>query len=82
MANNRQVGGLWCFDVLAKLTDFIDGELSEAERGQIEAHLHGCEECTRFGGEFGSVVKAVRKALGAPSTLPADVDARLKKKLG
>jgi anti-sigma factor RsiW len=82
MAGNRQVGGLWCFDVLARLSDFVDGELAQAERERVEAHLRGCDECTRFGGEFGWMVRAMRRALGAATgSLPPDVDARLKHKL-
>lgn len=80
MAANKQVGTLWCFDVLARLGDYVDGELAEAERREVEVHLVGCEECTRFGGEFGAVVKAVRERLGG-GDVPADVAQRLEKAL-
>ena len=81
MANNRQVGTLWCFDILAMLSDFLDGDVTQAEREQIEVHLQGCEECMRFGGEFGSVIRALRKSPEAPLTLSADIEERLKRKL-
>lgn len=76
-AANRQVGSLWCFDVLAKLSDYVDGELSADERAQVEVHLASCDECTRFGGEFGAVVTALRVKLGVADDVPAEVSERL-----
>ena len=61
MSENRNVGGLFCFEVLAQLSDYVDGELPAAGKAKIEAHLAGCDACTRFGGEFGAVVKALRE---------------------
>ncbi|MEW6429914.1 MAG: anti-sigma factor [Myxococcota bacterium] len=77
MAENKNVGGLWCFDVLERLSDYIDGELPAAERAQVERHLAGCDECTKFGGEFGAVVRGLRAKLGAKDDAPADVARRL-----
>jgi anti-sigma factor RsiW len=79
MAANKQVGPLWCFDVLERLGDYIDGELTAAQVAEVEQHLAGCEECTRFGGEFGAVVKAVRERLGVSATrdVPDEVARRL-----
>jgi anti-sigma factor RsiW len=68
MAENKNVGGLWCFDVLERLS---------AERAQVERHLAGCDECTKFGGEFGAVVRGLRAKLGAKDDAPADVARRL-----
>jgi anti-sigma factor RsiW len=70
MAENRNIGGLTCFEVLALLSDYVDGDLSADQKSQVEAHLAGCDACTRFGGEFGAVVKAVREKLGEPVTPP------------
>lgn len=70
MAENRNIGGLTCFEVLALLSDYVDGDLSAEQKSQVEAHLAGCDACTRFGGEFGAVVKAVREKLGEPVTPP------------
>lgn len=77
MATNRLVGAFHCFDVLDRLSDYLDGELSEEERRQVEAHLAGCDECTRFGGEFGAVVTALRERLGVASDVPSEVARRL-----
>ena len=69
MAENRIVGGLSCFEVLAKLSDYLDGELVLADKAKVEAHLAGCDACTKFGGEFGAVVKALRERLGPTDRL-------------
>jgi|JI10StandDraft_1071094.scaffolds.fasta_scaffold476318_3 anti-sigma factor (TIGR02949 family) len=63
MSAPKTVAGLDCFEVLAQLSDYLDGELNEGDKAKIEAHLAGCAECTRFGGEFGAVVKALRARL-------------------
>lgn len=77
MGSNKQVGGLWCFDVLEKLSDYVDGELAAADKAQVERHLAGCDECTKFGGEFGAVVRGLKAKLGAKDDAPADVQRRL-----
>ena len=77
MATSRLVGGLRCFDVLDRLSDYLDGELGEAERRQVEAHLAGCDECTRFGGEFGAIIAALRERLGVAADVPDEVAQRL-----
>lgn len=64
MSQEKQVGGLGCFQVLDVLSDYLDGDLTPELKQQVEAHLAGCDECTRFGGEFGAVVKALRDRLG------------------
>ena len=72
MAENRNVGGLTCFEVLGKLSDYLDGELPVGEKAGIEAHLSGCDACTKFGGEFGGVVQALRRTLAAPEAEPGE----------
>ncbi len=34
-----------CADITTRLTAYTDGELSGAERGQVEQHLRECPEC-------------------------------------
>lgn len=34
-----------CNETLRELEGFLDGELSEGERGVIRAHLDGCPDC-------------------------------------
>jgi len=63
--NEREVGGLTCSAVLARLGDYVDGDTSTSERTQIDAHLRGCNVCERFGGRYSSVVHRARERLGA-----------------
>ncbi|MBL8922119.1 MAG: zf-HC2 domain-containing protein [Myxococcaceae bacterium] len=63
MSTPKTVGGLTCFEVLEELSDYLDGDLDAAAKAQVEAHLAGCTDCTTFGGEFGAVVKALRRRL-------------------
>jgi anti-sigma factor RsiW len=75
MATNRQVGPLWCSDVIALLGDYLDGELTPAQLRDVEQHLAGCPECTRSGGEFGAVVQAL--AAGRRPAVSAELAQRL-----
>jgi anti-sigma factor RsiW len=78
---------LYCFDVLERLSDYLDGELGAPDRQCVEAHLAGCDECTRFGGEFGAVITALRDRLGhqastsSSSDVPSEVARRLDESL-
>jgi len=77
----RVVAGLSCGQVLAVLSDFLDGELAAAERQHVIEHLHGCDWCERFGGRFSEVVGALRRELAAPAPLNAEVAARLRSRI-
>jgi anti-sigma factor RsiW len=77
MRGEREVGGLRCSVVLTKLSDYLDGELSQAEREALEAHVRGCDVCARFGGRFSEAVRMLRVTLGATEGLPEDVESRL-----
>ncbi len=59
--SDHLVGGLRCSEVLSRLSDYVDGDLSADERASVEAHLRGCDVCTRFGGDFGATLKALRE---------------------
>ncbi len=72
----RLVGGLWCSDVLAHLDDYVAGTLSPDLAAKAQAHLAGCDWCTRFGGRYAAMVQAVRERLGADDA-PPDVSRRL-----
>ena len=77
--NERDVGGLRCSEVLAHLSDFIDGELSAELKAKVLAHLAGCPDCERFGGEFAKVVATAKARLTAADELPAELRNRLEK---
>lgn len=74
---DKVVAGITCEQVLARLSDYLDGELPPEPRGRIEDHLRGCDECARFGGEFRSTVRALRAHLTTSAGLPAALRARL-----
>ena len=77
----RNVAGLACRQVLALLSDYLDGDLAREEVVRIEAHLAGCDWCERFGGGVGHVVGALRRELSRAAPLPRDVAARLERRL-
>ncbi len=77
----RNIAGLKCGDVLAVLSDFLDGELGAPQREQIIAHLRGCDWCEHFGGRFSEVIESLRRELRDPAPLRSDVAARLRNRL-
>jgi anti-sigma factor (TIGR02949 family) len=76
LSGEREVAGLRCGEVLAQLSAYLDGELSDDARAHLEAHVRGCDACTRMGGEVAAVIRALRQRLGA-DPLPAGVQQRL-----
>ena len=80
MTTPKVVAGLDCFEVLARLSDYLDGALSEAERTQVIAHVSGCTVCASFGDRFAAAIAAV-KADAGPREVPKDVQQRLRERL-
>ena len=81
MEGERVVAGLSCRDVLADLSDYLDQQLAPERRAQLEAHLRGCANCERFGGEFSAVVAALRRGLANPEPLDEMSARRLRERL-
>jgi anti-sigma factor RsiW len=52
----------------AKFSDFVDGELSAAERTELEQHLAGCERCRA---ELESFKKTLSAVHGAHAAAPS-----------
>lgn len=77
----RTIAGMTCGDVLAVLSDFVDGELDARTREQVMEHLRGCNWCEQFGGRFRAVVETLRRELGEPEALAEDVTQRLLSRL-
>lgn len=73
----RNVGGMRCSEVLAVLSDYVDGELEDSAVGKVENHLLGCPNCERFGRNFGSMVVSLRKESEQSPEAALDVMARL-----
>jgi anti-sigma factor RsiW len=71
------VAGVRCREVLDDLSAFLDGELSDQRVSQLQAHLAGCDRCTRFGGSVARVLADLRTGLATPAPLAPDDTARL-----
>jgi len=75
MATEQEVAGMRCGEVLAELSDFLDGELPVERRAEVVAHLQGCDVCERFGGAFTVAIHALRQGeLSHPSEESAVYD--------
>ena len=71
MQHEREVAGMRCGEVLAELSDYLDGDMVVERRTQVLAHLQGCETCARFGGVFSAAIQALRQGhQGHPSDEP------------
>lgn len=73
----RNVGGMRCSEVLALLSEYVEGELDGSTVEKIENHLLGCPNCERFGRNFGSMVVSLRRESEQASAVGLDVMARL-----
>lgn len=77
----RIVAGLHCGEVLADLTEYLDGRLHPDRMHRIQEHVRGCEICESFGSEIAVVVEALREGLREPRG-DEGVAARLLERLG
>jgi anti-sigma factor RsiW len=77
----RTIGGISCFGVLAKLSDYLDGALEAEEIGQINAHIVGCDQCRRFGAAFQEIIGRLRADLREAEPLDPQVRGRLRTRL-
>jgi anti-sigma factor RsiW len=64
-----------CLSVIRELSNYLDGELDAAARGELEQHLGHCDDCRL-------VVDTTRKTIqifcnSEPVPLPVDVRSRL-----
>lgn len=60
------VAGVRCREVLADLSNFVDGELDAERVRELQAHLAECDRCARFGGDVVRLLTALR-AMPAPN---------------
>ena len=68
-----------CRHMLADLSDYIDGEASDAVCAEIEAHMHECDDCRVVVDTLNQTVQLYH-TLPQPD-LPEDLRARLYKSL-
>lgn len=81
MKGERSVAGLTCSEVLARLSDFVDGELSADDVEQLRQHVGGCDVCERFGDRFARIVRSLRDSRDDAADVPPDISARLRDRL-
>lgn len=76
--DNRSATGLTCMQVMAALSDYVDGDVPPDLARAIEAHVAGCQACASFGRDFARLLESMRRQLGPPDPVPAEVAARLR----
>lgn len=77
----RTVAGIRCSEVLAGLSEYVDGELDAPTVDKIENHLLGCPNCERFGRNFGSMLVSLKGESEQAEPVQLDVMARLLEQL-
>ncbi len=78
---NTSIAGIRCREVLADLSEFVDGALSSTRIVALQAHLAECDRCTRFGGDVVRLLTALRAGLSAPPLLSHESSQRLHARL-
>lgn len=79
---DTDVAGMSCREVLLRLNDFLDGDLSPDEVQRVTAHLAGCHTCEQFGGRVGALIQSLRATMTtAPDDVPPAAAARLRARL-
>lgn len=81
MAQDRDIGGIRCGEVLEHLAEYLDDEVSKRLRECIEAHLKECDWCERFGGSYAATVSALRQNLCDADPLEEALRDRLARRL-
>jgi hypothetical protein len=71
----RVAAGLHCGEVLADLTEHLDGRLSRDRAQRIDEHLEECAGCRSFESAVTAVVRALRQL--PDETLPPEVEESL-----
>jgi anti-sigma factor RsiW len=64
-----------CSDLIALLSDYVDGRLSPHARADLDAHLATCPECVAFVQTFRSTISLLQSL--TDEDLPAEVRLRL-----
>jgi predicted anti-sigma-YlaC factor YlaD len=81
MISPKNVGGLDCFEVLALLSAYLDGELDESLQRRVVAHVSGCTACASFGDRFARAIASLRQLGSESDGVPDDVAERLRVRL-
>ena len=68
-----------CSEVLARVYEYLDGEMPDGDCGKIKQHLHECSPCLQEYGIEDEIKKLVKRSCSdpAPEALRAKVLAKL-----
>jgi len=64
MSSGHAHGGPECVALLAKLSEYLDGELERGACADVEGHLADCERCQEF-------LESLRRAVAHVASLDA-----------
>lgn len=81
MTESKQVGGLWCHEVMEVLAEVVDGTLEGAIATRVEAHVAECDQCSRFGAAYGEMVMTLRSRIAGADPLWERLDQALDESL-
>jgi mycothiol system anti-sigma-R factor len=68
-----------CSEVIARVYEYLDGEMPDGDCGKIKQHLHECGPCLREYGIEDEVKKLVKRSCSDPA--PEDLRAKVLAKL-
>ncbi len=68
-----------CSEVLARVYEYLDGEMPDGDCGKIKQHLHECGPCLQEYGIEDEVKKLVKRSCSDPA--PEDLRAKVLAKL-
>jgi len=79
MSHSHRPGETGCRQVFELLSEFVDGELSAAERDSLARHLNACPPCEEFLKTFQAARSLCREAL--LESMPEELKNRLREYL-
>jgi anti-sigma factor RsiW len=81
MQHDKNVAGLWCHEVLARLEDAVSGTLDDDEKARVTAHVAGCAQCEKFGARYAALIDTLRRQGAERGIEKDDDDARAERVL-
>ena len=75
------VAGVRCRDVLADLSEYVDGQLNAERVSALQGDLAACDRCANFGGHVMNLLQSLRAGLAEPPALDSGSAARLRDRL-
>ena len=69
-----------CLAVFARLSEYVDGELSDEECQHLEEHMADCPPCVEFLRSLKGCIRAGHELGGTPDCppVPAELESKLK----